>query len=41
LGSIYYIIVPITADYKIDKPAYSSDLLITPDGIAEKIKVIN
>lgn len=39
LGTVYYIVVPITFDFKIDKPKFSNSVTITPDGITAKSKV--
>jgi len=39
LGTIYYIIVPITHEFDIDNPAYSGSLFIDSDGITEKTKL--
>ena len=39
LGTMYYIVLPITTDFKIDKFKFSNSELITPDGITPKTKV--
>jgi hypothetical protein len=41
LGTIYYIVVPIMSEFDIDNAGFSSPLLITPEGIAPKIKASN
>jgi len=39
LGTVYYIVIPITSNFSIDKAAYSDSILITPEGLTEKIKI--
>jgi len=39
LGTVYYIVVPIASDYKIDKYKFSNAVTIFPDGISKKSKV--
>lgn len=39
VGSIYYIVVPITKDMKIGNPGYSSDILIDPKGLINDLIV--
>lgn len=39
IGSVYYIIVPFLRDLDIVEAYYSNNILIEPDGIAEKSKV--
>jgi hypothetical protein len=41
LGTVYYIIVPIMSEFDIGEAAFSNDILIEPDGLAVKTKVIN
>lgn len=41
VGSVYYIVVPIMNEYDIDEPAYSNILLVTPDGLTSKIRVVS
>lgn len=38
LGTVYYIIVPIMAEFDIDAPGYSSTIVIGPEGLTEKTK---
>lgn len=38
VGSIYYIIIPIMAEFDIDKPGYTTQIIIHPDSITPKIK---
>lgn len=39
LGTVYYIVVPIAFDFKIDKPKFSNSITINPDGITSISKV--
>jgi hypothetical protein len=41
LGTVYYIIVPIMSEFDIGEAAFSNDVLVEPDGLTAKIKVIN
>lgn len=38
VGSVYYIVVPIMAEFDIDTPGYSSPIVIGPEGLTEKTK---
>jgi len=40
IGSIYYIIIPIMSEFDIDKPGYSTQIIIRPDSITPKIKAM-
>ena len=40
LGTIYYIIVPIMAEFDIDEPGYSNSILIDPEGLTPKTKAL-
>lgn len=37
LGSVYYIVVPITSEFIVAYPRYSKYFTLSPDGISEKI----
>lgn len=37
LGTIYYMVVPITTSYYLDPPMFSEAVLISPEGISEKV----
>lgn len=41
LGTVYYIIVPIMSEFDIGKESFTNDILISPEGLTSKTKVIN
>jgi hypothetical protein len=41
VGTVYYIVVPVMAEFDIDEPGYSNEILVTPDNLIEKVKNTN
>lgn len=39
LGTVYYIVVPITSKFSIDAVHYSDTVLVSPEAIVEKVKI--
>jgi hypothetical protein len=40
LGTVYYIVVPIMAEFDIDEPGYSNSILVEPEGLTPRVKAV-
>ena len=40
IGTAYYIVVPIMAEFDIDSPGYSNSLLLTPEGLTTRLMAV-